>query len=255
MTFTNATEVRTAIKKHAITERKDVKFKKNEPKRIRLSCKRLGCRWKFFVLLNKRFNYLQLEKYKIHSCSEHYKNKLVNTKTAAERYKMQIRSNPLRFISELKLDFWITLSIMNVWCRIILEINVVKSEVDEIFYILNNDIMLIFEALNIMNCRTIGLFGSSGRVASLSGCGFIGLRVGLLTFWSIGPLAGLGGFIESSQHFASSTSVEAFHPPQKCDESSMAHHHDCSFPCCQRRSLKTLDRDLNSGGNCCIRQK
>ncbi|CAN1759434.1 hypothetical protein LINPERHAP1_LOCUS7129, partial [Linum perenne] len=59
MTFTDAAEVRAAIKKHAITERKDVKFEKNEPKRMRLKCKRLGCRWKFFVSHNKRFNCLQ----------------------------------------------------------------------------------------------------------------------------------------------------------------------------------------------------
>ncbi|CAN1785424.1 hypothetical protein LINPERHAP1_LOCUS16869 [Linum perenne] len=94
MTFTDAAEVRTAIKKHAITERKDVTFEKNEPKRIRLKCKRPGCRWKFFVSHNKRFNSLQLKKYRSHSCSEHYKNKWVNTKTVADRYKMRIRSNP-----------------------------------------------------------------------------------------------------------------------------------------------------------------
>ncbi|CAN0893142.1 hypothetical protein LINGRAHAP2_LOCUS17978, partial [Linum grandiflorum] len=94
MTFSDAEDVREAIKKHAITERKDVKFVKNEPKRIRLKCKWRGCRWIFFASHNKRFNLMQLKKYKSHSCSEHYKNKFVNPKLIAERYKRQIRSNP-----------------------------------------------------------------------------------------------------------------------------------------------------------------
>ncbi|CAN1140271.1 hypothetical protein LINPERPRIM_LOCUS24737 [Linum perenne] len=87
-------EVRDAIKKHAITERKDVKWVKNDPIQVRLTCKWKGCQWMFFASLNKLFKLVQLKKYVEHVFPEHYRNKFVTTKVIAMHYKERIKSNP-----------------------------------------------------------------------------------------------------------------------------------------------------------------
>ncbi|CAN1139971.1 hypothetical protein LINPERPRIM_LOCUS23718 [Linum perenne] len=94
MTFSNMKEVRDAIQKHAITERRDLKWVKNESKRVRLQCKWDGCGWLFFVSLNKPFNVLQLKKYVDHVCPEHYRNKFVTPRLIAKHYKQRIKTNP-----------------------------------------------------------------------------------------------------------------------------------------------------------------
>ncbi|CAN1250803.1 hypothetical protein LINPERPRIM_LOCUS7526 [Linum perenne] len=102
MRFANAIEVRDALKKHAIKERRDFVMVKNEAKRIRVRCKWKGCGWTFFASFNKRFNVLQVKKYIAHTCPEHYKNKFVSPKFIAEHYKRRIRSNPRWKIKDMR---------------------------------------------------------------------------------------------------------------------------------------------------------
>ncbi|CAN1178159.1 hypothetical protein LINPERHAP2_LOCUS33515 [Linum perenne] len=116
MTFSSMSEVRTAIKKHAITERRDVKWVKNDPTRVRLACKWKGCNWMFFASINKRFNLVQLKSYVEHVCPEHYKNKFVTPRFIATHYKERIKSNPrwkIRHMREtIRADFGCDVSVM-----------------------------------------------------------------------------------------------------------------------------------------------
>ncbi|CAN1241567.1 hypothetical protein LINPERPRIM_LOCUS5028 [Linum perenne] len=83
MTFSSMKEVRDAIKKHAIKERRDVKWVKNDSTRVRLKCKWRGCEWMFFASLKKRFNLIQLKTYVEHVCPKHYRNKFVTPRFIA----------------------------------------------------------------------------------------------------------------------------------------------------------------------------
>ncbi|CAN1324471.1 hypothetical protein LINPERPRIM_LOCUS33109 [Linum perenne] len=94
MTFTSMKEVRDAIRKHAIVERRDLRWVKNDPTRVRLTCKWKGCGWLFFASMNNRFKVFQLKNYKEHVCPEHYKNMFVTPTAIATHYKDMIKSNP-----------------------------------------------------------------------------------------------------------------------------------------------------------------
>ncbi|CAN1186719.1 hypothetical protein LINPERPRIM_LOCUS10999 [Linum perenne] len=94
MTFSSMMGVRDAIRKHSIKERRDVKWVKNDPTRVRLKCKWKGCKWLFFASLNKQLNLVQLKKYVDHVCPEHYRNKFVTPRFIAMHYKVRIKSNP-----------------------------------------------------------------------------------------------------------------------------------------------------------------
>ncbi|CAN1131398.1 hypothetical protein LINPERHAP2_LOCUS6379, partial [Linum perenne] len=116
MTFTSLNEARTAVIKHSIKERRDVKYVKNESYRIRLKCKFENCSWLFFVSLNKRFNLWQLKQYKEHVCPEHYMNKHVSPKFIAQHYKERIKSAPRwknkHMRDTISEDFGIVVSLM-----------------------------------------------------------------------------------------------------------------------------------------------
>ncbi|CAN1220960.1 hypothetical protein LINGRAPRIM_LOCUS111 [Linum grandiflorum] len=77
MTISSMKEVRDAIQKHVIKELRDLKWVKNECKRVWLRCKSDECGWVFFVSHNPQFNVLQLKKYIEQVCPEHYRNKFV----------------------------------------------------------------------------------------------------------------------------------------------------------------------------------
>ncbi|CAN1136789.1 hypothetical protein LINPERPRIM_LOCUS21436 [Linum perenne] len=116
MTFTSLNEARTAVIKHSIKERRDVKYVKNESYRIRLKCKFENCSWLFFVSLNKCFNLWQLKQYKEHVCPEHYRNKHVSPKFIAQHYKERIKSAPRwknkHMRDTIREDFGIVVSLM-----------------------------------------------------------------------------------------------------------------------------------------------
>ncbi|CAN1163652.1 hypothetical protein LINPERPRIM_LOCUS32744 [Linum perenne] len=94
MTFTSMKEVRESIRKHAIIDRKDVRWVKNDSNRVRLECKWKGCNWMFFASENKLFKVVQLKKYIPHVCPDHYRNKFVTPRVIAAHYKERIKSNP-----------------------------------------------------------------------------------------------------------------------------------------------------------------
>ncbi|CAN0880193.1 hypothetical protein LINGRAHAP2_LOCUS13522, partial [Linum grandiflorum] len=116
MRFTDILEVRSALQKHAIKEKRDIRFKKSEPTKIRAFCKGKRCPWTFYVSHNKRFKVLQLITYKEHTCSEHYKNKFVSPKYIANHYKRIIRSTPRWKIRDMREtsreDFGVDVSLM-----------------------------------------------------------------------------------------------------------------------------------------------
>ncbi|CAN1121394.1 hypothetical protein LINPERPRIM_LOCUS2164 [Linum perenne] len=102
MRFADIMEVRDALKKHAIKEMRNIRVTKSDPGRLRARCTGKGCAWTFFVSYNKRFKTFQLKTYKVHSCSEHYKNKFVSPKFIANHYKRRIRSNPRWRIKDMR---------------------------------------------------------------------------------------------------------------------------------------------------------
>ncbi|CAN1295046.1 hypothetical protein LINPERPRIM_LOCUS22696 [Linum perenne] len=116
MTFTSMKEVRDAIKKHAILDRKDVVWVKNDPDRVRLKCKWKGCGWTFFASQNKRFKLVQLKNYVAHVCPEHYRNKFITPRFIATHYKERIKTNPRWKLKQMRQtvreDFGCEISIM-----------------------------------------------------------------------------------------------------------------------------------------------
>ncbi|CAN1318344.1 hypothetical protein LINPERPRIM_LOCUS30775 [Linum perenne] len=102
MTFRDIMEVREALKKHAVKDRRDIRVTKSDPYRVRARCTGKGCTWTFFVSYNKRFKTFQLKTYTEHSCSEHFKNKFVSPRFIANHYMRRIRSNPRWKIKDMR---------------------------------------------------------------------------------------------------------------------------------------------------------
>ncbi|CAN1313859.1 hypothetical protein LINPERPRIM_LOCUS29104 [Linum perenne] len=94
MTFNSMKDVREAIRKHVIIDRKDVRWVKNDSNRVRLECKWKGCNWLFFASPNNLLKVVQLKKYVPHVCPDHYRNKFVTPRFIAAHYKERIKSNP-----------------------------------------------------------------------------------------------------------------------------------------------------------------
>ncbi|CAN1125412.1 hypothetical protein LINPERHAP2_LOCUS2887 [Linum perenne] len=81
-------------KKHAIVERRNLRWVKNDPTGARLTCKWKGCDWLFFASTNNIFKLVHLKNHKKHVCLEHYKNKFVTPTVIATHYKDRIKPNP-----------------------------------------------------------------------------------------------------------------------------------------------------------------
>ncbi|KAK0606844.1 hypothetical protein LWI29_005126 [Acer saccharum] len=94
MEFSNADVCRKAIRAHFMKHRRVVKFKKNDPNRIRVVCKDEGCKWFVFASWlsdHKTFKIKSL--LDDHTCVMSFKNKYVSSKLIVEKYVGQWRAN------------------------------------------------------------------------------------------------------------------------------------------------------------------
>ncbi|KAK1591161.1 hypothetical protein Q3G72_003222 [Acer saccharum] len=95
MEFSNVDVFRKAIRAHFMKHRRVVKFKKNNPNRIRVVCKDEGCKWFVFASWlsdHKTFKIKSL--LDDHTCVMSFKNKYVSSKLIVEKYVGQWRANP-----------------------------------------------------------------------------------------------------------------------------------------------------------------
>ncbi|KAK2654206.1 hypothetical protein Ddye_014062 [Dipteronia dyeriana] len=95
MEFSSVAMFRKANKAHSVKYRRIVKFKKNDPNRIRVICQDEGCKWFVFASWlndNKTFKIKSL--LDDHTCAMSFKNKCVSSKFIVEKYLGQWRVNP-----------------------------------------------------------------------------------------------------------------------------------------------------------------
>ncbi|KAK1575754.1 hypothetical protein Q3G72_008011 [Acer saccharum] len=95
MEFHNADMFRKAIITRFVRHRRVVKFKKNNPNRIRVVCKDEVCKW--FVLaswLSDHKNFKIESLLDDHTCVMPFKNKYISYKLITEKYIGQWRANP-----------------------------------------------------------------------------------------------------------------------------------------------------------------
>ncbi|KAK0586338.1 hypothetical protein LWI29_005213 [Acer saccharum] len=95
MEFGSADLFRKAIRAHAVKHRRVVKFKKNDPNRIKAVCMGEGCQWFVYASWladHKTFKIKSLVDE--HTCVMSFRNKFVNSKMIAEKYVGQWRVNP-----------------------------------------------------------------------------------------------------------------------------------------------------------------
>ncbi|KAK2659659.1 hypothetical protein Ddye_006192 [Dipteronia dyeriana] len=95
MEFSSVAVFRKAIRVHSVKHRRIVKFKKNDPNRIRVTCQDERCIWFVFASWlcdHKTFKIKSL--LDEHTCVMSFKNKCVRSKFITEKYLGQWRANP-----------------------------------------------------------------------------------------------------------------------------------------------------------------
>ncbi|KAK2657928.1 hypothetical protein Ddye_010980 [Dipteronia dyeriana] len=87
MEFGSDDVFRNAIRAHAVKNRRAVRFKKNDPNRIRAICEKEGSKW--FVYgswLNDKRTFKIKSMGDEHTCAMTFTNKFVNSKMIANKY-------------------------------------------------------------------------------------------------------------------------------------------------------------------------
>ncbi|KAK6777378.1 hypothetical protein RDI58_024095 [Solanum bulbocastanum] len=103
MIFSNSKEFKWAVEVHAVFQKKDIKFKKNESTRSRAICKVSSCKW--FIFASKSN---QDEPFKIktigpdHSCGKQRDNKTIDSGFLAKKYVEEFRINPSWGVKEFQ---------------------------------------------------------------------------------------------------------------------------------------------------------
>ncbi|XP_047259433.1 uncharacterized protein LOC124891961, partial [Capsicum annuum] len=92
--FTNVGEFRKALTRYVVQEHVELNKFVNESKKVRVKCVD-GCPWLLFSSIDSRTTDFLVKKYiPVHKCNATTKNKLVNSKYLAERYRDRITSEP-----------------------------------------------------------------------------------------------------------------------------------------------------------------
>ncbi|KAK2645923.1 hypothetical protein Ddye_021118 [Dipteronia dyeriana] len=87
MEFSSVTVFRKAIRAHSVKHRKIVKFKKNDPNRIRVICQDEGCKWFVFASWLSDYKTFKIKSLlDEHTCVMSFKNKCASSKFIAEEY-------------------------------------------------------------------------------------------------------------------------------------------------------------------------
>ncbi|KAM3245850.1 hypothetical protein P3L10_007617 [Capsicum annuum] len=103
MIFSNSKEFKWAVEVHVVRQRKDIKFKKNECRRSRATCKVTNCKW--FIFASKAN---QDEPFMIktigpdHSCGNQRDNRTIDYEFLAKKYIEEFRINPRWGVKEFQ---------------------------------------------------------------------------------------------------------------------------------------------------------
>jgi len=93
--FTGKSQFKKAVIKHGLTERRFIKFFKNESERMIAVCEWATCQWRCLLSTNSRTNSWQIASLNnVHSCPPRRDNKLVTAARIAEKYEKFIMANP-----------------------------------------------------------------------------------------------------------------------------------------------------------------
>ncbi|KAL3517043.1 hypothetical protein ACH5RR_023945 [Cinchona calisaya] len=100
MLFKSVKEFRAAIRAHSIKDGRNVRFKKNEGKRIRAIFE--GCNWRISASTEQGENTFQVKRLdEPHTCSRVWNNRNLNSRIISEMYFSDLRRNPNIPASEL----------------------------------------------------------------------------------------------------------------------------------------------------------
>jgi hypothetical protein len=94
-TFHNAIEFRKAVRQYNIIRGKDLKFKKNENKRIMIVCKDLRCEYRVYGRqLKNVMTFLLVSLRPQHTCTRKYQNHMLTSSWIAKWYLDSFREKP-----------------------------------------------------------------------------------------------------------------------------------------------------------------
>ncbi|KAL4348343.1 hypothetical protein GQ457_17G016720 [Hibiscus cannabinus] len=100
--FEDHKQFKEAVRKYAIAKGVALKFKKSEPKRVRVCCK-AGCPWTLFASIDKKLDCFSVKTYyPVHKCSRTNKNHMMNSKHVEKVYKEKILVDPKMKVHTLK---------------------------------------------------------------------------------------------------------------------------------------------------------
>ncbi|KAK8683625.1 hypothetical protein V6N13_039679 [Hibiscus sabdariffa] len=100
--FEDHKQFKEAVRKYAIAKSVALKFKKSEPKRVRVCCK-AGYPWTLFASIDKKLDCFSVKTYyPVHKCFRTNKNPMMNSKHVEKVYKEKILVDPKMKVHTLK---------------------------------------------------------------------------------------------------------------------------------------------------------
>ncbi|KAK8605627.1 hypothetical protein V6N13_102403 [Hibiscus sabdariffa] len=100
--FEDHKQFKEAVRKYAIAKGVALRFKKSEPKRVRVCCK-VGCPWSLFASMDKRYDYFLVKTYNpVHKCVRTYKNPILTSKHIENVFRDRILADPSMKVETLK---------------------------------------------------------------------------------------------------------------------------------------------------------
>ncbi|XP_031124273.1 uncharacterized protein LOC116026987 [Ipomoea triloba] len=123
MIFKSADEFKWAVKCHEATRRKDIYFKKNEGRRVRMICRHNNtCNWSIFASRSNPRNPFAIKTYTPeHTCGDQDENRTVNSGFLAKLYKDDFKINTewgrIQFQEHVKAKLKCQFKLLNSYCE------------------------------------------------------------------------------------------------------------------------------------------
>ncbi|KAL4378422.1 hypothetical protein GQ457_02G034530 [Hibiscus cannabinus] len=103
--FEDHKQFKEAVRKYAIAKGVALRFKKSEPKRVRV-CFKVGCHWSLFASIDKRYGcFLVKTYYPVHKCVRTNKNPNLTSKHIENVFRDRILADPSMKVETLKQHF------------------------------------------------------------------------------------------------------------------------------------------------------
>ncbi|KAK8661724.1 hypothetical protein V6N13_091320 [Hibiscus sabdariffa] len=100
--FEDHKQFKEAVRKYAIANGVALRFKKSEPKRVRV-CYKVGCPWSLFASIDKRYDcFLVKTYYPVHKCVRTNKNPILTSKNIENVFRDRILADPSMKVETLK---------------------------------------------------------------------------------------------------------------------------------------------------------